>query len=87
MNLNLNGVTISNDGETNVPTQLSIGAGGGIILREDGSAEFATGKVGIDANGVIQFGTVAEEETPVATHTLLVKDNDGNTYKLLAVRV
>lgn len=88
--LNLNGVTITDDGALNSPDQISVGAGGEIIAHSDGSLEFATGAAKLTADGNFTPACTAESvgDGIDPTHTLLcIKTNDGRTFKLLAVEV
>ena len=41
----------------------------------------------ITASGALQIGNAAVAETPVATHTLIIKDSTGTSYRVLAVAV
>ena len=38
-------------------------------------------------SGALQIGNAAVAETPVATHTLIIKDSTGTSYRVLAVAV
>jgi hypothetical protein len=41
----------------------------------------------IIASGAVQLGNAAVAETPAATHTLIIKDSTGTSYRVLAVAV
>lgn len=89
MLINLNGFTINDDGETFTPAQMAIGEGAQIILRGDGSAEFAIGAVGFRADGTPFFPEPNFQEIvypqAISTHLLRVQDAAGHTYFIPAI--
>jgi hypothetical protein len=53
----------------------------------DDSADAPITASNITASGAVQLGNAAVAETPTATHTLIVKDSTGTSYRVLAVAV
>lgn len=53
----------------------------------DDSADAPITASDITASGTLQIGNAAVAETPVATHTLVIKDSTGTSYRVLAVAV
>jgi len=69
-----------------------------VVLQGTGAGESSTtaqtlvdlltvgdGLVKIESGNHLQLGNVAAPETPTASHTLIIKDGDGTSYKVLCV--
>lgn len=53
------------------------------LLTQDDDASDKVERFGVDIEGTPILGNEAAAETPPATHTMIIKDNTGTSYKIL----
>lgn len=80
-------VTITPDGDLHTPTQLSVGDGGQVIARADGSLEVATGAAGFKADGTLRLVSPSETVGGITTHRFIIEDSAGNQYELFVRKI
>lgn len=81
--------TITPDGDLHTPTQLSVGDGGQVIARADGSLEVATGVAGFKADGTLRLANPSEAGAGIGivTHKFIFEDSAGNQYELFVRKI
>lgn len=73
-------VNVSLDNDLIVSGGISAGGNCAFTSNLDVSGE-------LDVDGILKLGNTAVAETPSATHTLILKDNAGVSYRILCVPV